>query len=188
MRLLNGMVAAALVAVVMGTAADAQVNPLSLYVGAGYGKETNSGAPSGSIGLLAGGTVSVAVLRVGAEVGYDFLGSNTVGGTKYTLSMIPVSAQLYYGFSIPASPVKPWLTIGAGPYTQRVETKPQSLPKVTTNGTKFGFNGGVGTDLSYAGGWKFGLDLRYHVIGKDSKIGTTESTKVITVMARFYVM
>ncbi len=170
----------------LGTAANAQLNPLTYYLGVGYAKETNSGAPSGSLGLLAGANVSVLTLRVGAEVGYDLLGSSTIGNTKYSPSLIPVSAQIYYGLPLAGSPIKPWLTVGAGPYTQRLEID-QNGDKVTLNGTKLGFNVGVGGDIAPpASGLKLGVDLRFHVIGKDSTVLTTESTKVITLLARLY--
>ena len=189
MRWSKSLIAAGMLVAVMGATADAGVNPLSLYAGAGYAKETNTGAPGGSVGFVAGATVDAVVVRMGAEVGYDLLGSATVNTTKSTLSLIPVTAQLYYGLPLPEGTVKPWLTVGAGPYSQRVKVEPSGLPSTTINSSKLGFNLGAGVDRAPpATGWKFGLDGRFHVIGKDSKIGSTESTKVLTLMVRLYLM
>jgi hypothetical protein len=186
-RLFKRVIAAGILVAVVGTAADAGLNPLSIYAGAGYARRTNAGAPPGSMGFVAGATLNLVLVRIGAEVGYDILGSTAVGTTKNRLSLMPLSAQIYYGLPLTGSPVNPWLTIGAGPYTQRVVSEPQGASRTTSTSSRIGFNLGGGIDLALpAGIQKIGIDVRYHIVGKDTKIGMTESARMLTLMMRLY--
>jgi hypothetical protein len=181
------LIAAGVLAAVFGTAAHAGLNPLSVYAGAGYAKKTNAGAPPGSIGFVAGATVNLVLVRIGAEFGYDILGSTTVGTTKNSSSVMPISAQLYYGLPLQGSPVNPWLTIGAGPYTQRVVSEPQGSSRTTSKSSRIGFNFGGGVDLALPFGiQKIGFDARFHIVGKDTKINMNESSRMLTLMVRLY--
>ncbi len=199
MRILKSALLAGLMVAFLSAAASAQVPAkLSFHVGAGFAKMTNSGpfkdttvsAPGGSIGFALGGTLLLPVgLGIGAEVGYDLLGSKSdivlapgVTG-KQTLSLIPATAQGYYRLPTPGL-VKPWITVGAGSYTQRVESEPIAGTKVTNNKSKFGWNVGAGIDFRPpAGGMAFGVDARYHTANNDSPMS---SSHFITVMGRLY--
>jgi hypothetical protein len=89
---------------------------------------------------------------------------------------VPVTAQGYYHLPLPGL-LTPWATVGFGLYDYMVK-----VGSANDHSTKSGFNVGAGTDLSFPGsGFKFGLDLRYHVISTDVK-----STKLITALARMY--
>ncbi len=155
------------------------------YVGAGYSKETNSGAPGGSIGAQGGvNFMATPEVALGAMAGYYVLGKTTLlpsltgPSVDRTFSLIPVTGQAT--FMIPTgSTFRPYVDGGAGVYFTRTSDNPGAA----TTDNRFGWNAGAGFEI-LSGAMGFGIDAKFHELPK--KDFETESPKIVSAMATMH--
>jgi opacity protein-like surface antigen len=170
------------------------------FVGAGFGKWLEDGAPGGSVGFQGGVLFKVhPQFAVGGELGYQMLGKNSVqesyGGyyaeveSKY--SVIPVTAQGYWLIPVEGT-MQPMISVGLGVYNFRWKADVKTnVPGVGSllegiggddSETKAGFNFGAGVRFGEpTAKIKYGVDGKFHIISTEG-----ESTNVIQIMARAY--
>ena len=179
-------------------AAEAVKNPLSYYIGAGYAKELESGAPGGSIAGQAGVDYMVTPdISVGAMAGFYMLGSTTVTdpltnySAKAKTSVIPITASAAYHIASSGS-LKPRVEAGAGLYimhasvdvTDASGNSVSSVLSGSSNTSKFGFNVGAGAEIDNGKSMTYGAEARFHLIpsaGTDSS-GNSTSAKMLSIV------
>ena len=156
-----------------------QKGSTDFYAGAGFAKQTNDGAPDGSIGAQGGlNWMLSSGLGVGAMAGYYVLGSQTVAGVKTSYQLIPVTGQLSYTLS-KGSSFRPYLDGGAGLYFNRVSQDPGT----SDSNSRFGWNAGAGFEVM-SGSMGYGIDAKYHILPK--KDLEPESGKVLSAMGTLH--
>jgi len=178
-------------------AAEAVKNPLSYYIGAGYAKELESGAPGGSIAGQAGLDYLVTPdISIGPMVGFYMLGSTTVtdasnNSIQAKTSVIPITASAAYHIASSGS-IKPRVEAGAGLYllhssVTATDASGNSIALLTgsTNTSKFGFNVGAGINVDNGqSSMTYGAEARFHLIpsaGTDSS-GNSTSAKMLSIV------
>jgi hypothetical protein len=170
------------------------------FVGAGYGKWIETGAPGGSVGFEGGVLFKVhPQIAVGGELGYQMLGKNSVtenfegyyatAESKY--SLIPVTGQVYWMIPVQGT-MQPMLTFGLGLYNFRWSGSVTSnVPfsqgllggfGASDSETKAGFNFGGGLKFGDPNAkMRYGVNAKYHIVSTEGK-----STNVIQIMGRVY--
>jgi opacity protein-like surface antigen len=148
----------------------------------GYSAKTSTGADSSisESGLLFGAHVDFTALPIiGIEVsGTYWPKSKTVTGpvynTKTTYSVISLEGTGKYKFSIPGSPITPYIGAGPGLYLSKAKTEwtpPRPTPFPTSeenSATKFGIHGAVGANLKLPTmPVSFGVQGKYALIFSD---------------------
>jgi hypothetical protein len=182
-------VAAALLAALLAAARPAAaqgglgVNPFSVGVSGGLSVPTGDFSDVFASGFNVDGLLAVRAptlpvsLRI--EAGYqrfalkesvrDLLGQ--FGGSgDVTARILSGTANVVYGFTIPASPVRPYLIGGVGVYNLRArasgafaELAEEFGGTIEQSTTRLGLNGGLGLDVPLAGITVFG-EARVHTI------------------------
>lgn len=173
-----------------GTAAAQPRNKdLWAFAGAGYGRALNHGMPSGSVGFAAGffhRLRSTPNLALGGEIGWHSLGSAMRAttlpdygrwGRDYSITMVPVSLELFYAPPARAGRPSPMLTGGLGLYAIRTEWENRRPPpgvivprKEVKSESKPGANAGVGiTFASRSLALRAGVDVRYHFVAAEGR-------------------
>jgi hypothetical protein len=158
----------------------------------GWAKITESGAPNGSFGARANIFAMLdPVLGVGAEVGYNLLGSTDfAGGGKVKDSAFQATAQAIARGA--RGNVHPYGTLGLGLYSFREKGESFADPVFNTTNTasKFGVNLGAGLQLKPAGApVGFGVEGKWHSVftalpdPTTSDLGHEKSLNIVTVMA-----
>jgi hypothetical protein len=176
--MLTGLILMLVASVAIAAGADApKKGAISYWVGAGYAKELESGAPSGSFGALLGVNYMLSpTMAVGVMSGYLMTGKidSTAVSPEIKTSMIPITGQFTY--YIPASGFTPYVGAGAGAYMLR-EKATFAGTDTTTSNTKFGFNLGAGAEMG-KGSMKYGIDAKVHFVkGEEVNADLTTSSK-----------
>ncbi len=170
---------------------------LDIWVGAGYSKILESGAPSGSFGALVGVNYFMTPeIAVGVMSGYLITGKQDTSITEGTVtatesatsSTIPITAQATY--FIPAKGFRPYVGVGAGAYMMRTKVEISGTGtaldgSTTDTATKFGFNGNVGFDVPAGNSMSIGVDAKIHFVSgaKANEDGTTSMGKLMSILA-----
>jgi hypothetical protein len=180
----SGWIAVALTVATGLFATAAHAGPPSYSFYAGYGKMTNSGAPSGDFAFHANAFAMMnPVIGLGAEGGYAWLGSQSTGDP-----LLGDLKQNVYHFTanIRARGVqgsmRPYGIGGLGLYGLHASTDQSSA---TT--TKFGFNIGAGLSHRFPdSSTGLGLEARWHLVpdgAKDLSTGSTSTLNMVTITA-----
>lgn len=153
----------------------------------GFGSlgSSQSGSTSQSGPLIGAHIDFTALPMIGVEVsGTYWWKSQTITytdgvSTKFTYSLVPLEATAKYKFSIPMSPITPY--VGAGPGLYIASTKAASTPALasdsTISNTKFGIHGAVGANLKLPL-----MPLSFGVQGKYAAIFSNPSTHLLSVV------
>ena len=203
--------------VFLGLSEQASASPWRFWGGAGLGRAVNEYVPGGGVSSLAGSyedevpVVALAVhtgavrrfgsnIGVGAEVGW-IVGMRTsrqlsVPGAycgyysrDVTLSVVPVTAQLYYS-PTGAGSMRPELAVGAGPYAVITSVRAREIELCEPVGD-FGssatvhLGGNVGISAVFLrpdGSRRFGLSARLHSVAVPE-----ESLRLVTLIAQWYI-
>ncbi len=140
---------------------------LGVAVGAhgGYGSYSGGGESNGGLDLGVNANVSAGPL-ISVQLFADyFTHSETIEGTNAEVKFtdIPIGLHMFYGVSLPGSPIKPYVGVGPSIHLLSSET---TVPDSTTetSDTKFGIGGVAGVELKMMP--KIGLffELRDHII------------------------
>jgi hypothetical protein len=154
---------------------EAKKGAISYWLGAGYAKTLETGAPNGSLGALGGLNYMLSpTMAVGVMSGYLMTGKDSSGTVEAKSSVIPITGQFTY--YIPASGFKPYIGVGAGAYMNRVS---YSDTTESASSTKMGFNVGLGLEMG-KGSMSYGIDAKVHFV-KGDKLNDD-----LTIGSKFY--
>lgn len=144
---------------------------VGLGVRAGMG---SFGDGTSTSSFLFGAHVDLTALpMIGAEISGTFWSKSeeaTVFSitTKTTTSIISVDGTAKYKFSIPGSPIAPYLGAGPGLYFTKGKAEITNYPTVETSETKFGIHGAGGVDFKIATmPLSIGAQVKYAAIFSD---------------------
>jgi hypothetical protein len=174
--MLTGLILMLVASVAMAAGADApKKGAISYWVGAGYAKTLETGAPNGSLGALGGLNYMLSpTMAVGVMSGYLMLGKDSTGTVEAKSSTIPITGQFTY--YIPAGGFKPYIGVGAGAYMNRTS---YSDSTASVSNTKLGFNVGLGAEMG-KGSMSYGIDAKVHFV-KGDKLNDD-----LTIGSKFY--